>query len=230
MNNIWFWIMIVGIVIGLVLAFRFRNRKPKYVSTLRRVLTVAGDAGNLRIGPLGTRFWIEPGARLPVEVMGAMEQGLTNAFERAGCVGYQRQRSHADYNIAILRSLENDSQGYPAYRLPAGPYTGTEFDKGGYILVAGEMASVGEPYGNWIAIPEHTTLQLGHAETIADYEAEHILLAWNDGDEFERTKIHGQGTGHPAIPPCPGEYRVMQFAAIGLHSGRGAEYCAILTK
>lgn len=228
--NIWFWITIVGMAIAFAWLIWYRNRGPKYVPTLRRVLEIAADPENMRTGKLGTRFWVEPGAALTEAVMDAMERGLTNTFRRAGCVGYGRQLNHAEHNIAILRSLENDSQGYPAYRLPAGPYTGTEFDKGGYILVAGETVAVGNPYGNWIAIPEHRPSQIGHAELIADFETEHVILAWNDGDEFERTKIHGQGTGHPIIPPCPGELRPLSLAMIDMHSGRGVEYCAILTK
>lgn len=228
--NIWFWITIVGMAIAFAWIIWYRNRGPKYVPTLKRVLEISADERNLRIGPLGTRFWVEDGATLPGAVINAIESGLTDAFERAGCVGYPRQRSHADHNVAILRSHENDSQGFPAYRLPAGPYTGTEFDKGGYILVAGEMVAAGNPYGNWIAIPEHTSFQTEHARTIADYETEHVLLAWNDGDEFERTKIHGQGTGHPIIPSCPGEFRPRGLAEIGLVSGRGGDYCALLTK
>ena len=93
---------------------------------------------------------------------------------------------------------EPDSDGNPCYRLPVGEYKDTEFDKGGYILVAGQVISVGQD-ANIIALPEHRD-RFAHLELVAGYEAEHVELAWFDGDEYERTKYHGSGVGHPIIP------------------------------
>lgn len=157
-------------------------------------------------GPLGTNFWIESGAVGSLESLDAYERGMTDCFRRAGCIGYTRLLNHSDYIIAILKSTENDSQGFPCYRLPAGQYAGTEWDKGGYILVAGQMVFLGTPYGNIIAIPDHILPEhMEHAATVAGFEAEHPLHGYNNGEEFERTKTHGGGFGHPTIPPCPGE-------------------------
>lgn len=229
--TVWILIAIMAAGFGVWLFLRLRSSKPERLPwTFPRVMRFWDDERNLVIGPLGTRFWVEPGAQITQAVMNAMESGMTDAFERAACRGYTRQLEHHFHNIAILKSHETDSQGYPAYRLPCSQYCGTVFDRGGYVLVAGEYLAAGQPYGNWVAIPEHTAGQLGHAQAIADYETEHVLLAWNDGAEFERTLTHTADAGHPIIPACPGVSRLVSIAEIGLEGRAGQRGCMILTR
>lgn len=145
----------------------------------------------------GVRIRREPGVEVPLAACIAIEQGITATQIRTRRK-YGTSLNLTDYIVAVVRS-ERDSDGNPSYRLPAGPYAGSVYDKGGYILVAGQMLTAGAPYGNIIVLPEHTD-NFDHMERAAEYEAEHVELAWWDGDEFEATKIHGQGKGHPIIP------------------------------
>jgi len=164
-------------------------------------------------GARGTYFRIEDGANGSPKSLEAYERGMADCFRRAGCLGYTRQISHSDYIVAILKSIENDSQGMPAYRLPAGQYAGTEYDKGGYILVAGQLVFLGTPHGNVIAIPDHELEgQMEHGAAVAGYEVEHVLHGWNNAERFEETKTHGAGNGHPTIPECLGVKSVQRSA------------------
>lgn len=151
--------------------------------------------------PRGVQVWAQDGTTITAEDLDAIERGFEKTFIKSRCRGYKSQLHHSDYIVAILKAADTDSDGNPAYRLPAGPYAGTIYDKGGYILVAGQMVFVGQPYGNVIAIPDHS-FNFDHMARVAEYEAEHVILAWNDPDEFERTKIH-IGNSHPIIPNCP---------------------------
>lgn len=229
--------LILAIVIiggaAAVIFFLMRHRQKQKAANMTigaRVNELREQPSRRHIAPRGTNIWIEDGAECPDSVMTAFENGIENAFEKAACRGYTRQLNFSDHNIAVMRSHENDSQGFPAYRLPCQNYCGSVYDKGGYVLAAGQMVFVGTPYGNWVAIPQHTVTQLEHAETIADYETEHVILAWNDGDEFERTKTHGDGTGHPIIPLCPGTTSFVKLAEVGIVSGHADNRCMLLTR
>lgn len=232
MNNELIWaILIFGGLAAVVLFLLWRRKKEKEANRTigKRVVDLSNQPDRRRTASLGTNIWLEDDAACSESVMRAFENGLAHAFEKAACRGYTRALNHSDYNIAVLKSHENDSQGFPAYRLPCQNYCGSVYDKGGYILAAGQMVFVGTPYGNWIAIPEHTVQQLEHAETIAEYEAEHVILAWNDGAEFERTKTHGDGTGHPIIPACPSSGLIVK-ADRSFTAGHADGYCLLLTK
>lgn len=209
--NIYFVIAIAAVCLVLMLIWLSNRKaaKPKYRQTLPRVLEIT----RRDVTPAGTTILIEDGASASMSAKYAIDAGLSRCFEKAACAGYRRAVSHRDYQVAILRTLDHDSQGFPAYRLPAGPYLGTEFDKGGYVIVSGEMAAVGEPYGNIIAVAEHID-RFEHMSAVCEYEAEHVILAWNNGEEFERTKVHGSSTGHPIIADCNGSFaRTHAFAS-----------------
>lgn len=121
----------------------------------------------------------------------AIERGLNAAFTKARCRGYTKSLNVSDYRITTENGEMSDA-GIPAIRMPCGPYCGTEYDKGGYILAAGQFI---EP--NTIRVPEQSDPSL-----IVEYEAEHKILRDNDRREYERTKIHTGGSGHPIIPNC----------------------------
>lgn len=146
----------------------------------------------------GLVIWVEHGAEISADEVEAIETGLTQCFAKARLVGYDRPLRLSDYIVAIIAdSIRSPESETWSYKLPAGPYAGTEWDLGGYILAAGQMIAVGEPYGNIIAIPDHHGTDFNQLAVIAMYEAEHIILAHCDGDKYEATKIHGQGQGHP---------------------------------
>ncbi len=232
MSESWIWIIVGAAVAGCLAAIILwqRSRPKKHKTTLGRVAEFWNKPECLHLGPRGTRILVEPGAEISPAIIDAIEDGLADAFRRAACRGYRHQLDHRDHNVAVLVSTENDSLGFPAYRLPCAQYCGTEYDKGGYILVAGEMISVGNPHGNWIAIPEHPAHQSEHAKLISDFETEHPVLAWNHGEEFERTKTHSGGEGHPVIPDCPGTARFLKVMEIPLRSFGDEDGCKLLTK
>lgn len=124
----------------------------------------------------------------------AMERGLNEAFARARCSGHTDGLNVGEFTVVIKQGLK-DSAGNPALKIPCGSYCGTEWDKGGYILIAGQVVS------DEIVIPEHGE-EFDHLATIVGYEAEHLILKRNDMAEYNRTKIHKAGAGHPIIPEC----------------------------
>ncbi len=154
--------------------------------------------------PHGVHIRLESGTQISLAQEIAIEQGISDTFEKVQCA-YGRSNTLASYTVAILQS-EPDSNGDPAYKVPCGadcPYHGTIYDKGGYILAAGQYIAAGTPFGNVIALPEHTGKE-DHLRRVAGYEAEHVELAWFDGFKFLATQVHGPTTGHPIIEDCPG--------------------------
>lgn len=194
-------VLIICIGFAALVAWLYLRRK-RIPSIEDRVFGITNKTTDIS----GMQVWLENGANVTGTDLTAIELGFNRTFEKARCRAYQRALSLSDYIVAIVKG-EPDSDGNPCYRIPAGVYAGTVYDKGGYILVAGQMLTVGEPYGNIIVIPEHNGQNLDHLALVAEFEAEHVVLAYNDPDEFERTKVHGDGTGHPIIPNCPGELR-----------------------
>jgi hypothetical protein len=158
--------------------------------------------------PLGAALWKQDGAIITNEDLEAIDNGLTRVFAKSAChispldgKPYWQAMQPSDYIVAVLMSTDTDSNGDPAIRIPPGQYRGSEYDKGGYILIAGQVIAIGKPYGNIIAVPDHQT-NFNRLSTAVEYEVEHIILAWNNPDEYERTKTHGAGTGHPIISDC----------------------------
>lgn len=232
----WVWAVLAFGGLAVVIWYLLRRKQKAKEARMPiewRVEQIRKDQRNLRVTPHGLRIWTEPGASCPAAVEQAMTRGMEFTFEKGRCRGYTERMTLGDFNVVILRSTENDSQGFPAYRLPCAQYCGTEYDKGGYILAAGQILfTAGSPIGMWILIPEHTSGQTDHAATIAEYETEHGVLGFNDGAEYERTKTHGSGEGHPIIPSCPGTFAPMKLAdaGIGEQLRYGTKGCVILAK
>jgi hypothetical protein len=182
----------VGIAVALII-WKVTHRR-KVLSIEDRVFAITEKFRS----PGGVEIWVEENAVCSPVEQAAIENGLLQCFEKARAQGYDRPLSLTDYRVAIIAdSVRSPEAQIWSYKLPAGPYTGTEWDLGGYILAAGQMIAAGTPYGNIIAIPDHHGTDLEQLEQIVMYEAEHIILAYCDGDKFEATKIHGQGQGHP---------------------------------
>ncbi len=195
--------MVLAVIVPAVIIY-FIFRRKKQPDLMKRTFAIT----NKITTSLGTKVWVEDGAEIPSYA--AIHAGLEACFEKARCKGYTGALSPSDYTIAVLKAAEErSSDGMPALAIPAGEYAGTIYDKGGYILIAGQMLQADHEDGNIIAIPEHSRAEaeLTHLALIVDFEAEHIILAYNDGDEFERTKFHGGGISHPIIPLCSGYAR-----------------------
>lgn len=183
-----------------ILVVWLRHKRPQ-----PDLFTRAMKTTNRRRKASGLQVWVEDGAQVPDAAV--IETGLLDCFHKGLCRGYTRALTLGEYIVVVLKAApERSSDGMPALAIPAGTYAGTVFDKGGYILIAGQMLTAGEPYGNIIVIPEHalTDAENNHLRLIIEYEAEHVILAYNDEAEFERTKFHGGGVSHPIIPDCDG--------------------------
>lgn len=183
--------VIIAVLAVIALAvWLLRRRKVETIET--RVYRLS-DAFKT---PSGVTIRCEKGVAVTADAQRAIENGLRYT-QRKVFAKYGRCLSPSDYIVAVVKG-EPDSDGNPCYRLPAGAYKNTEFDKGGYILVAGQVISIGQD-ANIVVVPEHRD-NFDHLELVVGYEAEHVELAWFDGDEYERTKYHGGGAGHPIIP------------------------------
>lgn len=148
--NIYIILAIAAIATAL-LVWKF-TRKAKLRSIEDRVYAITDKTQTAG----GVGLWIEKGAVCSMPETFAIEAGLEQCFEKARRVGYDRPLNLSDYKVAIIAdSIRSPEAQIWSYKLPAGPYAGTEWDLGGYIL------------------------------------------AWCSAEEFERTKVHGVGQGHP---------------------------------
>lgn len=204
------WLIAV-LIVGAFAALVFFLKRYKKARAAAK-----GDPTTIRVKALKTTHKTPGGVQVKAESgtvvtqgnLEAIDRGIAESITRGGCIGYSKTGTQllSDYIVCVFVSSENDSTGFPAYRLPAGQYRGTIYDKGGYILVSGQQWAAGTPYGNIIIVPAHPDSQNDHLATVAGYEVEHILHAWHNGDEYERTKTHSEGNGHPTIPACPGSF------------------------
>ena len=141
----------------------------------------------------------------------AVDRGIARAFGRLAC-RYTTERGQYVIKVVVLQGEIAPESRLPCFRVPinsASPYYNGEWDamKGSnrkvhYIRAAAQMVAVGTPYGDVMVFP--STGDEAFIENVADHEFEHIGLAHEDEPEFKRTMYHGEGTGHPIIPPCPG--------------------------
>lgn len=155
--------------------------------------------------PHGAAIGLEDGVSISPAELSAIDTGIEHTIAKAKCKGYSGNDglSNDQYAIAYVKSIP-DSQGDPAYAQSCAQYCGTEWDKGGYILIAGQVLGYQDPSGNrnLIAIPAHDASRLDHLATVTGFEVEHAVLKIFDPPEYDRTKTHGTGTGHPIIPEC----------------------------
>lgn len=174
-----------------------RADKNGYMPTLCVVASITNRSMRT---PKGAAVWVQDGAVVTPDEMQQMDEGLQRSFDKSQCEGYGRilgpALRHDQYIIAVLKATSIDRDGNPEYRLPCAQYCHGEFDKGGFITVAAEMAAVGIPFGNILVYPDHST-NLTRVSNLVEYEAEHVILSYYDGTRFERTLTHGNGQGHP---------------------------------
>ena len=163
---------------------------------------------NRGLTPQGANLWQADGTIITGEDIAAVDEGLQRLFDKCKCQisemdgkPFSQAVTHAEYIVAILKSTDVDSNGDPAIRVPAAQYKGTIYDKGGYILIAGQMLAIGKPYGNIMAIPDHNS-NFKRLSDITEYEGEHIAAGWNAPTVARANETHGAGSGHPFIPSC----------------------------
>ena len=131
-------------------------------------------------------------------MMNAIDKGLTDLFAVARKNGYSRRLNYADYSVFIANpDRQKDASGKysPDIAIGAAQYAGTEYDKGGYIYVAG-MVIANNPMAFLIA--EHRS-DLSRVSDIVRFEGEHLVLFHNDPRRYEATMDHSRGGGHPIL-------------------------------
>ena len=136
----------------------------------------------------------QPGAAM----LEAIDKGLTDLFAVARKNGYSRKLAYSDYTVYIGRpDREKNADGNysPDIAIGAAQYAGTDYDKGGYIYVAG-MVIWNEPAAFLIA--EHKR-DLKRVADIVRYEGEHLVLYHNDRRRYSQTADHSKGGGHPIL-------------------------------
>jgi hypothetical protein len=136
----------------------------------------------------------QPGAAM----LGAIDKGLTDLFAVARRNGYSRKLAYSDYTVYIGRpDREKNADGNysPDIAIGAAQYAGTDYDKGGYIYVAG-MVIWNEPAAFLIA--EHKR-DVRRVADIVRYEGEHLVLYHNDRRRYSQTADHSKGGGHPIL-------------------------------
>jgi hypothetical protein len=128
----------------------------------------------------------------------AIDQGLTDLFAVARKNNYSKRLSYSDYTIFIAkadRTKNADKQYSPDIAIGAAQYAGTEYDKGGYIYVAGMIVAL-NPCA--FVIAEHTQ-NLNRVSDVVRFEGEHLVLYHNDRRRYSETADHSKGGGHPIM-------------------------------
>ena len=131
-------------------------------------------------------------------VLKAIDQGLTDLFAVARKYQYRSRLKYSDYTIYIGkadRTKDYVGDYSPDIAVASAQYTGTVYDKGGYIYAAGIVVAF-NPCAFLIA--EHTK-NLERVSNVVRYEGEHLVLYHNDRRRFNETANHSKGGSHPIL-------------------------------
>lgn len=132
------------------------------------------------------------------EMLRAIDDGFRELLAVARRNGYRERLRLTDYTVFIARPdrTHNPNNAYsPALKIAAQGYTGSVYDKGGYIFVAGMVLTL-EPCS--FIVPEYTGEWARVAEVVR-YEGEHLVLYHNDRARYNQTMDHSRGGAHPIL-------------------------------
>jgi len=132
------------------------------------------------------------------EMMAAVDRGLTDLFAIARRNGYRAKLNYFDYSIYIGNAdrQRNAAGEYsPDIAVGTAQYSGTVYDHGGYMYVAG-MIVANNPCA--FMIGEHTR-DFKRVSDVVRFEGEHLILYHNDRRRYMSTRDHSQGGGHPIL-------------------------------
>ncbi|MEP6903703.1 MAG: hypothetical protein ABJA66_18415 [Actinomycetota bacterium] len=128
----------------------------------------------------------------------AIDKGLTDLFAVAKKHQYNKRLRYSDYVVFIAnpdRQKNYDGNYSPDIAVAAKQYTGTIYDKGGYIYAAG-MVIAYNPCA--FLIGEHTK-DFNRVSDVVRFEGEHIVLYHNDRKLYNETADHSKGGSHPIL-------------------------------
>ncbi|HQX56524.1 MAG TPA: hypothetical protein PLP07_11380 [Pyrinomonadaceae bacterium] len=132
------------------------------------------------------------------EMLGAIDRGLSDLFAVARKNRYRSRLNYRDYTIYIAKAdrTKDTAGGYsPDIAVGSAQYSGTVYDKGGYIYAAGIVVAL-NPCAFMIA--EHTK-DFDRVANAVRYEGEHLVLYHNDRSLYASTADHSRGGGHPIL-------------------------------
>ena len=132
------------------------------------------------------------------DVLGAIDNGLSDLFNIARRHGYRSRLEYSDYTVFIGRAdRTKDSTGAysPDIAVGAAQYAGSGYDQGGYVYAAGMVIAYNP---NAFVIAEHER-DMQRVSNVVRYEGEHLVLFHNDRGLFGRTADHSRGGGHPIL-------------------------------
>lgn len=128
----------------------------------------------------------------------AIDSGFADLFAIARRYGYKTKLRFSDYTVFIGRPdrINSANGSYsPDIAVPAAQYSGSAYDKGGYIYAAGIVISNA---GCAFLMPEYTR-DFSAASQVVRFEGEHIVLFHNDRKKYYETADHSRGGGHPIL-------------------------------
>ncbi|HEV7857498.1 MAG TPA: hypothetical protein VGO91_02510 [Pyrinomonadaceae bacterium] len=170
------------------------HRDPRLIA---RAEQITGDRFPVSMEtPRGVHVYAIASPRL--EVLRAIDSGLTELFNISRRHGFRARLNYSDYTVFIARpDRTKDAAGAysPDIAVGASQYAGSIYDQGGYVYAAG-MVLAYNPCAFIIA--EHQR-DLQRVSNVVRYEGEHLVLYYNDRALYERTRDHSRGGGHPIL-------------------------------
>jgi hypothetical protein len=193
-------LLVVAFLCGALIVVGVRDASGQARGASRIVAqaqSITGDSFNyLTTTPRGVRVYAIRKPR--VEMLRAIDRGLTELFAVARRHGYNAQLNFSDYVVFIARAdrTRNGEGVYsPDIAVGASQYAGSVYDQGGYVYAAG-MVLAYQP--NAFIIAEHER-DFQRVANVARYEGEHIILYHNDLPLYQKTLDHSRGGSHPIL-------------------------------
>ncbi|MFN2492083.1 MAG: hypothetical protein ABR501_04270 [Pyrinomonadaceae bacterium] len=195
-------ILLTAIILAGFVPVRYSAAAPAIQSRgvsriVAQAQAVTGDTFRYSaLTPRGARVYAV--SRPRVEMLRAIDSGLTDLFAVARRHGYRSHLNYSDYGVFIARAdRTQDSTGAysPDFAIGAAQYAGSVYDKGGYVYAAGMV--LGYQPGIFIIADHQRDFQ--RVANVARYEGEHIILYHNDRALYQKTYDHSRGGSHPIL-------------------------------
>lgn len=185
------------IVLAILLSAAASSAYAQRGTVLQKAEAISGDSFRYAtVTPRGVRVFA---AKRPSRAMiNAIDSGFADLFAIARRYGYNAKLRFSDYTVFLGRpdrlNAANGSYS-PDIAVPAAQYSGSAYDKGGYIYAAGIVVSNA---GCAFLMPEYTR-DFSAASQVVRFEGEHIILFHNDRKKYYETADHSRGGGHPIL-------------------------------
>ena len=202
--NLFTRISCLVLLISGLLVFVFQTSIVSQSSRVRQTVTseaerITGDRFRFfRKSPKGTKIYSvnKPSKKM----VSAIDKGIDDliSISKSKKYSFKKRLRHSDYMIYIARAdrQEGASGNYsPDIAVSAGQYSGSKYDKGGYIYAAGMVVAF-NPCA--FVIAEHTK-DFKRVSDVVRYEGEHLVLYHNNPLLFNQTADHSKGGGHPIL-------------------------------